>query len=200
MVVAMESHGQSVNDPDGRRVVFDAGSHLHLAQGGRSWLLDHVETILTAVARPDYREDDPRPGRERFYRQNALAPGTVDAGYRRLECRPRLGGHGPGSGRRPSTTASSMSITIAGTTFETHHYDQRGDVLYLSVAHYEGPPAKAMSTPEGHGIEYDETGRVVGMTLTNVSWLLDRDGEITVTLPAGHVSPDDLAQALRPAA
>jgi hypothetical protein len=33
------------------------------------------------------------------------------------------------------------------------------------------------------------------MTLTNVSWLLDRDGEITITLPAGHVSPDDLALA-----
>jgi Protein of unknown function (DUF2283) len=56
-----------------------------------------------------------------------------------------------------------MSITIAGTTFEDHHYDQRGDVLYLSVAHYEGPPAKASSTPEGHNIEYDATGRVVGI-------------------------------------
>lgn len=93
-----------------------------------------------------------------------------------------------------------MSITIAGTTFEDHHYDQRGDVLYLSVAQYKGPPAKASSTPEGHNVEYDATGRVVGMTLTNVSWLLDRDGEITITLPAGHVGPDDLAQALRPAA
>lgn len=93
-----------------------------------------------------------------------------------------------------------MSITIAGTSFENHHYDQRGDVLYLSVADYEGPPAKASSTPEGHNVEYDETGRVVGMTLTNVSWLLDRDGEITITLPTGHVSSDDLAQALRPAA
>jgi YD repeat-containing protein len=93
-----------------------------------------------------------------------------------------------------------MSITIAGTTFEDHHYDQRGDVLYLSVARYKGPPAKASSTPEGHNVEYDATGRVVGMTLTNVSWLLDRDGEITITLPAGHVGPDDLAQALWPAA
>jgi hypothetical protein len=65
----------SAIDPDGRLVVFDAGSHLHLAQGDRSWLLDHVETILTTVARPDYRDDDPRPGRERFYRQNALTPG-----------------------------------------------------------------------------------------------------------------------------
>jgi hypothetical protein len=75
MVAAMESLKRSVFDPDGRRVVFDVGSHLHLAQGGRSWLLDHVETILATVERPDHREDDPRPGRERFYRQNALTPG-----------------------------------------------------------------------------------------------------------------------------
>jgi uncharacterized protein YuzE len=93
-----------------------------------------------------------------------------------------------------------MSITIAGTTFEHHHYDQRGDVLYLSVEQYEGPPARALSTPEGHNIEYDAIGRVIGMTLTNVAWLLERDGELTVTLPAGHVSQDDLAQALQPAA
>ncbi|HEY7953522.1 MAG TPA: DUF2283 domain-containing protein [Solirubrobacteraceae bacterium] len=93
-----------------------------------------------------------------------------------------------------------MSLTIAGTTFEHHHYDQRGDVLYLSVAHYKGPPASASSTPEGHNIEYDEAGRVVGMTLTNVRWLLDRDGQVTITLPAGHASTDDLAQVLQSAA
>lgn len=71
----VEREEQTVIDPDGRQVVFDAGSHLHLAEGRRPWLLDHVEAILAAVARPDYREDDPRPGRERFYRQHALAPG-----------------------------------------------------------------------------------------------------------------------------
>jgi hypothetical protein len=71
----MESHEQGVRDPDGRWVVFDAGSHLHLARGRRDWLLDHIEAILAAVERPDHHEDDPRPGRERFYRQNALDPG-----------------------------------------------------------------------------------------------------------------------------
>jgi hypothetical protein len=71
----VEHREQSVIDPYGRRVVFDTGSHLHLAEGRRWWLLDYVETILAAVARPDYREDDPRPGRERFYRQHALVPG-----------------------------------------------------------------------------------------------------------------------------
>ncbi len=93
-----------------------------------------------------------------------------------------------------------MSVTIAGTTFEQHHYDERGDVLYLSVARHEGPPARALSTPEGHNVEYDVEGRIVGMTLTNVRWLLDRDGQLTVTLPAGHAGPEDLAAALKPAA
>jgi hypothetical protein len=71
----MESHERKVVDPDGRGVVFDAGSQLHLAEGGRAWLLEHVEEILAAVARPEHHEQDPRPGRERFYRQNALEPG-----------------------------------------------------------------------------------------------------------------------------
>jgi uncharacterized protein YuzE len=93
-----------------------------------------------------------------------------------------------------------MSVTVAGTSFEQHHYDERGDVLYLRVAQYEGSPASAFSTPEGHNIEYDAGGRVVGMTLVNVAWLLQRDGELTITMPAGHVSAGDLAHALAPAA
>jgi hypothetical protein len=64
---------REVTDPDGRRVVFDFGSYAHLAQGNRSPLLDHVDAIMAAVARPDYREGDPIPGRERFYIQHALS-------------------------------------------------------------------------------------------------------------------------------
>lgn len=93
-----------------------------------------------------------------------------------------------------------MSLTIAGYTFAQHHYDPRGDVLYLSVGDYAGPPASAFATPEGHGVEYDTTGRVIGMTLTNVRWRLDRDGELTITWPAGHVSAAELSQALQNAA
>jgi hypothetical protein len=63
-----EGHAHT-RDPDGRPVVFDAGSHLHLALR-RPWLLEHVDTILATVAGPDFRQDDPRPGRERFYRQH----------------------------------------------------------------------------------------------------------------------------------
>lgn len=61
-------------DPDGRHVVFDAGSHLHLAEGTRSWLLEHVDVMLGAIAVPDFREHDPLPGRERFYRADFPMP------------------------------------------------------------------------------------------------------------------------------
>jgi len=89
-----------------------------------------------------------------------------------------------------------MSITIAATTFEHHHYDQRGDVLYLSAADYEGPPAKAFSTPEGHNIEYDQSGAVIGMTLVNVRFLLERDGMLTLSLPPEHLAAEALAPVL----
>jgi hypothetical protein len=57
-----------------------------------------------------------------------------------------------------------------------------------------------VSTPEGHGIDYDAAGCVVGMTLTNVRMLLARDGVLTITFPAGHVSARELAAVLPSAA
>lgn len=69
----MTDGSQRTVDPDGREVVFDAGSHQHLARR-RPWLLDHVDVILGAVARPDHRVADTTAGRERFYRQH-IEPG-----------------------------------------------------------------------------------------------------------------------------
>ena len=48
--------------------------------------------------------------------------------------------------------------------------------------------------------EYDGAGHVIGMTLVNVRWLLDRDGELMITWPAGHVRAAELAPALASAA
>jgi hypothetical protein len=95
-----------------------------------------------------------------------------------------------------------MSMTIAGIEFEHHHYDDRGDVLYLSVEGYDagGLPPHGDASPEGHGIEYDEGWRVIAMTLVNVKWLIERDGELRITWPDGHVSHDDRASVLAPAA
>lgn len=61
-------------DPDGRDVVFDATSHLHLAQGTRSWLLDHVDVILGAIEIPDLREDDPSRGANASIAETSQCP------------------------------------------------------------------------------------------------------------------------------
>ena len=88
-----------------------------------------------------------------------------------------------------------MTITIAGIPFDHHHYDERGDVLYLNV----GPPREAtrtIATPEGHAVDYDETGAVIAMTLVNVQFLLDRDGMLTLSLPPQHIAAETLAPVL----
>jgi uncharacterized protein YuzE len=88
-----------------------------------------------------------------------------------------------------------MNVTIAGTSFDQQEYDERGDVLYLSV----GSPRKATrtnATPEGHAVDYDESGAVIGMVLVDVRFLLERDGAVTVTLPPDHVVAAKIKPAL----
>jgi uncharacterized protein YuzE len=88
-----------------------------------------------------------------------------------------------------------MTVTIAGTSFDQHEYDEHGDVLYLSV----GPPregARTIATPEGHAVDYDEAGVVIGMVLVNVRFILERDDAITVTLPPDHVVSAKIEPAL----
>lgn len=77
-----------------------------------------------------------------------------------------------------------MAITIAGIRFDFHDYDARGDTLFLSIEKPEAHvPERSYETPEGHVVEYDATGAMVAMELINARWLLDRDGELRVTLP-----------------
>jgi uncharacterized protein YuzE len=88
-----------------------------------------------------------------------------------------------------------MSVTIAGTTFDQHEYDERGDVLYLSVGRPR-TPSRTIATPEGHAVDYDESGAAIGMTLVNVKFFLDRDGALTVTLPPDRVLAAKIESAL----
>ncbi len=88
-----------------------------------------------------------------------------------------------------------MTVTIAGTSFDQHEYDERGDVLYLSV----GTPREAtrtIATPEGHAVDYDESGALIGMVLVNVRFLLERDGALTVTVPPDRVVAAKIESAL----
>lgn len=56
-------------DPDGRTVAFTDRTWRHI-QSARPELLDELDAIVSTISRPDFRESDPRPGRERFYRRH----------------------------------------------------------------------------------------------------------------------------------
>jgi uncharacterized protein YuzE len=89
-----------------------------------------------------------------------------------------------------------MTITIGSSTFENVFYDADGDVLYLHV----GEPSTAVEfdeSPEGHALRFDGEGRLVGVTIVNPKSLIDRDGEIAITLPTVvHIDSDTVAPAL----
>jgi hypothetical protein len=74
--VTMPYDPPNTSDPDGRRVVFDAGSHLHLA-AKRPWLLDEIDTVLETVSHPDLQVFGPEGNRERYYRQNPFTHGWL---------------------------------------------------------------------------------------------------------------------------
>jgi uncharacterized protein YuzE len=88
-----------------------------------------------------------------------------------------------------------MTITIAGIVFDHHHYDARGDVLYLNVGEPRAE-ARGLETPDGHALHYDETGAVIGLTLLNVRATLEREGRLTLSLPAEHLAADTLQPIL----
>lgn len=88
-----------------------------------------------------------------------------------------------------------MTITIAGIPFDHHHYDERGDVLYLNVGEPRSS-ASSLETPDGHAIHYDGTGAVIGITLLNVRRALERDGGLTLTLPPEHLEAEALERLL----
>jgi uncharacterized protein YuzE len=46
-------------------------------------------------------------------------------------------------------------------------------------------------------VRLDEDGKVIGITIVNAKWLVERDGKITVTVPSLiETNADDLAEAL----
>lgn len=89
-----------------------------------------------------------------------------------------------------------MTITIAGIDFDYHDYDDRGDLLFLHVGEPKEPPARALETPEGHTVEYDEHGAIVGLELIGVRAALERNGELQLTWPPAHLAASALREAL----
>ncbi len=89
-----------------------------------------------------------------------------------------------------------MTVIIGNLRFDHATYDERGDVLYLH-ADNRREAAESVGTPEGHAVRYDAAGKVIGITIINARWLLDRDGKISITIPERiDISADALAPAL----
>jgi uncharacterized protein YuzE len=89
-----------------------------------------------------------------------------------------------------------MSISIGDYQFERAAYDDEADVLYLR-SEGAGQAVSTHATPEGHAVQFDESGRVIGMTLVNARWLLDREGRIVISVPARiETSADELAAVI----
>ncbi|HEX5851534.1 MAG TPA: DUF2283 domain-containing protein [Solirubrobacteraceae bacterium] len=89
-----------------------------------------------------------------------------------------------------------MKVTIGSLTFDHTSYDDRGDVLYLHLGDRQLAVAVSEGTPEGHVLRFNQ-GEVIGLTIINAKWLLERDHVINVTVPEHvAVSPDTLAEVL----
>jgi len=88
------------------------------------------------------------------------------------------------------------AVTIGSLTFDHAAYDDRGDVLYLHIGERQAA-ADGEETPEGHVLRFNDRGEVIGVTITNVKWLLQRDHAINITVPKRVVvGPDALSEAL----
>lgn len=89
-----------------------------------------------------------------------------------------------------------MMIRVGQYEFDNVAYDAEGDVLYL----HRGDPVAAsetFATPEGHAVMFDDVREVIGITIVNAKWLVERDGQITISVPERIETPaSDLAAAL----
>jgi uncharacterized protein YuzE len=73
-------------------------------------------------------------------------------------------------------------IHLGPYAFDNVVYDAESDVLYLSIGDPR-PAYDAPETPEGHGVRYNESYEVIGVTIVGAKEGLERDGKITVTFP-----------------
>jgi len=84
-----------------------------------------------------------------------------------------------------------MTVKIAGVEFDDVSYDREADVLYL----WAGKPRKPAwdeASPEGHYLQFGEDGSLIAITIVNARWILDEEGEITITLPQHRVVAADV--------
>ena len=89
-----------------------------------------------------------------------------------------------------------VNITIGPMSFQRADYDAENDVLYLHVG--EPQTGEGEETPEGHVVRYEPgTSRIVGLTMMGPRRILERDGNLAVTIPETvQTTAEDLAPAL----
>lgn len=89
-----------------------------------------------------------------------------------------------------------VDVRIGSVAFDHADYDAENDVLYLHVG--EPQEAEGEETPEGHVLRFAPgTQRIVELTVLGAQAILDRDGELRVTiLQSVKASADELAPAL----
>jgi uncharacterized protein YuzE len=89
-----------------------------------------------------------------------------------------------------------MTVHVGPYEFDHVSYDNDGDVLYLRRGEQQAA-ADTFGTPEGHAVRLDERVEVIGITIVNAKWLVERDGTITIKVPSLiETNADDLAAAL----
>lgn len=75
-----------------------------------------------------------------------------------------------------------------------------GPLVFDHADYHAGAPqnAEGEETPEGHVLRHQPgTDQIVGLTVINARWLLERDGRLIVTVPETvEASAQDLAAAL----
>jgi hypothetical protein len=88
-----------------------------------------------------------------------------------------------------------VDIRIGPVTFDHADYDAEND-LYLHVGPLQ--EAEGQETREGQILRFvPGTERIVGLTILGAQAILDRDGELRITIPESvKASADDLAPAL----
>lgn len=86
-----------------------------------------------------------------------------------------------------------VNTRIGPVAFDYADYDPDNDVLYLHID--EPKEAEGEETPEGHVLRFEPgTQRIVGLTVLGAQAILDRDGELRITIPESvKASADDLA-------
>jgi uncharacterized protein YuzE len=89
-----------------------------------------------------------------------------------------------------------VNITIGPLSFDHADYDADNDVLYLHVG--EPQAGEGDETPEGHVVRYAPgTSRVIGLTVLGARRILDRDGQVAITVPETiETTAEHLASAL----